>query len=133
MIKRLRNMFVLILVSLGITFMPVSVALAQTDILKPVCNRAGDAPAVCKDNATGSSSSPILGPEGIMTKAVQLLVMILGIVAVFTVVIAGLRIVVSNGDSNTIATMQKAIIAALAGLAVAAIAQAIVTFLLSKL
>jgi len=111
---------------------PVAVS-AATDVLDPVCKNAMNAPAVCKDNATGSPTNPILGPDGIMTRAVQILVIILGIVSVFVIMIAGLRIVVSNGDSNTIATMQKAIIAAAAGLAVAAVAQAIVTLLLSRL
>lgn len=129
----MKQLLFALIIMLGLVVVPVPV-LAQTDVLNPVCKVVDpfDQPAVCKDNAVAASQDPLFGPTGVLTKAAQILTTILGIVSVFVIMIAGLRIVASNGDSNTIATMQKAIIAAAAGLLIAGTSQAIITLVLSK-
>ncbi len=131
MIKRL---ILATLILFGLVAVPAT-AFAQTDVLNPVCKNTDpfNQPAVCQDNAAGTGQDPLFGPTGILTKVAQILTMILGIISVFVLTIAGLRIVASNGDTNTVSTMQKAIIAAAAGLLLAGISQAIVTLVLSKL
>lgn len=131
--KRLLLALLVVLGIGGFVAAPVPV-LAQTNVLDPVCNTTQfDRPAVCEDNAANVGQDPLFGPTGVLTKVAQILTIILGIVSVFVLIIAGLRMVASNGDSNTVATMQKAIIAAVAGLALASASQAIITFVLSKI
>lgn len=134
MMKRLLYSLLLIVGAIGILAAPVP-AFAATDVLNPVCKTADqfNPPAVCKDNATNPTQDPLFGPTGVLTKAAQIVTIILGIVSVFVIMIAGLRIVASAGDSNTVGTMQKAIIAAACGLLVAGASQAMVTLVLSKL
>lgn len=129
----MKRLLLALVVLFGLVAVPLT-ASAQTDVLSPVCKTTDqfNQPGVCKDNSTNPAQDPLFGPSGLLTKGAQVLTIILGIVSVFVIVIAGLRIVASNGDSNTLATMQKAIIAAAAGLLVAGASQAIVTLILSK-
>ncbi len=57
---------------------------------------------------------------------------IIGIVAVIMIIIAGLRYITSAGDANSISSAKNALIYAIVGLIVAALAQVIVRFVLSK-
>lgn len=116
-------------------------ARAQVDVLR-VCKDAsgnllpaGQRPAICDDDATNNSDqdNPLFGPKGLVTKGVQVFAIIVGIAAIFVIVISGLRFVVSNGDSNSVASARNAILYAVIGLIIAALAQVIVNFVLSKL
>ena len=104
------------------------------DVINPVCKDTPEA-AVCKDNQanTASSNSPIVGPNGIVTDVVQILVIVIGIVSVIAIMVAGIRLATSAGDADTAAKARKGIIYAVVGLLIALFAQAIVSFVLSKL
>ncbi len=123
-----------IAVSLGLVFMPASAALA-VDVLGPACQSAPNA-AVCQDNKPGTGSdtdeNPITGPNGIITKVVQILAIVIGIAAVIVLIISGLRLIVSASDSNAVATARRSILYAVMGVVVALLAQGLVTFVLSR-
>ncbi len=91
--------------------------------------------SVCADKAQGQSTSDnyIYGPNGIITKVVNLLSILIGIVAVIMIIIAGIRFAVSGGDPTKVASARNTILYAAVGLAVAALSQAIIVFVLNKL
>jgi hypothetical protein len=63
---------------------------------------------------------------------VDLLTIIVGIIAVFLIIINGLRFITSNGDSNAVGSAKNGIIYAIVGLIIVAFAQVIVRFVLER-
>jgi hypothetical protein len=64
--------------------------------------------------------------------AVNLITTIVGIAAVIMIIVNGLKYVTSSGDSNSISSAKNGIIYAIVGLIIAALAQVIVRFVLSR-
>ncbi len=109
-------------------------ARAAVDVIDPVCNRENSTVSnstVCKER--NPSENPIVGPNGVLTKGIQIVAIIVGISAVFGMVISGFRIITSGGDAGKVASARSGVIFALVGLVVAASAQVIVSFVLSKI
>lgn len=114
------------------------------EILAPVCNSGSPSNAtskdsgICKDNsnagknALGSINDPILGQNGILAIALNVMSFIGGLIAVFVIIISGIEIITSSGDSNTMKEKRKAIIYACAGLVIVVLAQFIVRFVLGR-
>jgi hypothetical protein len=124
---------------LSILLIPVFILSFSTnvfavDILSNTCNNAnsnqpGSAPGICGDNQTNSTKNPIYS---IFKTVLNLLSYAIGFISVVVIIIAGLRMILSGGDPQTLNSARNAIIYAVAGIAVAAIAQIIVVFVLSK-
>ena len=68
---------------------------------------------------------------GIIRAVINILSYIIGIVAVIMVIVAGFKYTKSGGDSNNVSSAKNTLIYALVGLAVAALAQALVHFVFS--
>lgn len=68
-----------------------------------------------------------------MTTVINWLSRIIGIAAIFVIMISGFMLINSGGDSNTATTARRNLVYALIGLVVAAFAQTLVLFVLSKL
>jgi multisubunit Na+/H+ antiporter MnhB subunit len=68
-----------------------------------------------------------------MTTIMQWMARIVGIGAVIAIVVAGFMMVTSNGDSGSQTTARNALMYAIVGLVVAAVAQLVVSFVLRKL
>ncbi len=111
-------------------------AAEPTDVIKSVCDNphATEKPKVCSDNqtATGDDNSPILGPGGIVTKGVQILVVIVGIASVIVIIVGGLKLTTSGGNPENQASGRRAIVYAIVGLMIALLSQLIVSFVLNK-
>lgn len=69
--------------------------------------------------------------KGIIATIIKILSFIIGIIAVIMIIIAGLKYVTSNGDSNSIGSAKTTLIYALVGLVIVALAQLIVHYVLS--
>ena len=63
---------------------------------------------------------------------VSVVLTIVGAIAVFVVVFAGIQMVISAGNTEKVATARKALIAAIAGLVIIFSAQLIVSFVWGK-
>lgn len=104
------------------------------DVIDPVCDNVNQVgrPAACSDNQNvqGVGDELIFGSDGIGTKIVNLLSFIVGITAVIAIMIAAVRIITSNGDSNSISESRMWIIGAVIGLVVVSLAQVTVRFVL---
>ena len=66
----------------------------------------------------------------IIKNVINILLFLIGLIAVLMIVIAGFRFVTSNGDSNTISSARNTILYAVIGIVVAVSAYAIVNFVL---
>lgn len=104
------------------------VTLAQ-DPLDGVCQQNPNA-TICQNR---SSQNPILGPNGIITRVVQIIVMITGIASVIMITVGGFKYTISTGDSSNINSAKNTILYAVIGLVIAIFGQAIVSFVLSRL
>jgi len=106
---------------------------AADNVLNNVCNNAnsyqsGSKPSVCKD-ANASSSNPAYG---IFKSVLNILSYAIGAISVIVIIIAGLRLVLSGGDPQTLTSARNAIIYAAIGIVVFALAQSIVVFALKN-
>jgi len=81
--------------------------------------------------ATRSANGPTVSAT--IKATINILLFVIGISAVIVVVIAGLRMVNSNGDTQAVSKARNAIIYALVGLVIAALAYALVNFVLDQL
>jgi hypothetical protein len=108
---------------------PVSVLAATPNAIID-CSGAADS-TFCQDRDV--SGNPLFGQDGILTKAAQIIAIVTGIISMFIMTIAGLRFVMSGGDSGKIESARGAIIYSAIGLAVALSAQAIVSLVLNNL
>jgi hypothetical protein len=94
-----------------------------------VCQAAGATGAACETK----SDDPITGSNGVLKKAITLVTMAVGVISVIMIILGGYSYVMSNGDPQRIASARNTILYAVIGLVVAASAQFIVGFVLSKL
>jgi hypothetical protein len=106
---------------------------SAVDLFKHTCDSGASASdaSVCEDvqNQQDSSENPI---NKIIKAAIEVLSFIIGVAAIIVLVASGLRMILSNGDSNAVASARNGIIYAVAGIAVVAIAQGIVVFVLNR-
>lgn len=102
------------------------------DPFKYVCNGEAANSPTCKDRAS-STSNPLLGANGIITNVIKLLIIIIGAASVIMIMIGGFKYITSTGDSAKVNSAKDTILYAIIGLAVAIMAQSIVSFVLMRL
>jgi ABC-type dipeptide/oligopeptide/nickel transport system permease subunit len=107
------------------------------DISSPACSGpVAERPEICQD-IVGSSgedaANPLFGPSGILTRAIFIVSLIGAVIAVIVIIIAGMKMPLSGGNSDKIAKSRSQIIYAVVGLIVAVLAQALVQFVLRKI
>ena len=131
----IRRRFLAILAAITVSFIVLLPTMAlAVDIVTPVCTNNGISDsAVCKDAKDGQTKNPLFGPDGVLTKVISVLSIVTAIIAVIIIIIAGIRFVLSGGDPQKVASARNTIIYAAVGLAVAALAQALVQLILDKL
>lgn len=138
MLKLKHALLALALLAAPLLFVPAT-TLAVDPFEQNVCdsNFKGDKPAVCVDkDATqpkaGTDNNPLFGKEGILTRVINLLSLIVGIVAVIIIILAGLKFVTSGSNPQDIANARERLIYAAVGLVIAALAQVLVRFIIGK-
>lgn len=122
--KHLLVTIVLALSSIGIVANTNSYAAAQSEL---ACQGLED---VAGDACGTSTGDPTI--NGIIKFALNLLSFIAGFIAVFMLIIAGLRYITSQGSPEATKGAQSAIIYAVIGLVIVVLAQAIVQFVLNR-
>ena len=115
------------LVLVGATLVSVSGAvLAAPDVyaidLFPACE--GQDSSVCASTGDDATS--------MVTIVINTLLYVLGIIAVFMIIIGGIRYTTSGGDSSGLKTAKDTILYSVVGLVVAIMAYAIVNFVVGK-
>jgi hypothetical protein len=129
----IRNFLVSLAIVLGLTVSlgPVANA-AQVDVFKEVCRKNPTATA-CQEKRAAKNSNPIYGQDGILTKVINILSIIVGIAAVLGIMAAGLRFITSGSNPQQVTVAREMVLYAVVGLIVAALAQLLIRFVLSKL
>lgn len=98
----------------------------------PAYASCGSAKACVQSGVTSAGGSSSTTDIGTLIKTiVNLLLFILGAVAVIMIVIGGIKYTVSNGDSSAVTSAKNTILYAVVGLIVALMAYAIVNFVLN--
>jgi len=72
-------------------------------------------------------------PDCIWTRIINILLVVIGMISVIMIVVGGIRYTVSAGDPKAVTDAKNTILYAVVGLVVAALAGAIVNFVLGRL
>ena len=112
-----------------------SPASAEFNTFEDACTSANSngalTPDICQEGA--GSGNPIAGDQGILTKAANIIAVITGIAAVIVIIIEGMTMTLSSGDSSKIRTSRDAIIYASIGLVVVGLARTLVVYLVGHI
>jgi hypothetical protein len=134
MIQKLKNKLVILasLIMIAAPFgMPVaaSAAVSSTDINEGICAgsnfNVGGNGGGCNDSGTQDNLNKLL------TKIINIISAIVGVVAVIMIIYGGFKYITSGGDSNNVSGAKNTIIYAIIGLVIVALAQLIVHFVLN--
>ena len=130
MIKSIR--FILASLSL-VSVMAFAVPVHAEDVFKGVCSDLqAQSSTVCKSKDLGGKN-PIFGPEGVLTVAINIISIIVGVVALIFVILGGLKFITSGSNPQDVSKARETVIYALVGLMIAGLAQVIVQFFLKKI
>lgn len=107
------------------------VAMAD-DSFNKICSTTDNSndSTVCQEK--NNKDNPLFGPTGIITKATQLIAILVGIASVFMIIVSGIRFITSSGDPNTVNGAKNTLLYAVIGLVIAIIAQILVGTVISK-
>ncbi len=143
MIKRLQLLLAGVLVFGSVGLSGAIVSAADFDLFpNETCKDArlnsdnpSEKPVVCADgNAQQTQDdNSIYGPNGIISKIVNILAIIIGVAAIIVIIVAGIQYMLSTGDPTKVNNAKNAILYAITGLIVAVIARQAVLFIVSKL
>jgi hypothetical protein len=123
--KKIKSIIVSVMMMLGVITLPVAPVFAEA------CT---DSPAQCAQNGTdsvnnqGSNGGTKL--EDMIKIIVNVLLFLLGAIAVIMIIIGGIRYATSGGDASATKSAKDTILYAVIGLVVAILAYAIVNFIL---
>lgn len=81
-------------------------------------------------DCTGDTGSPTV--NGVLWTVINVLSLLIGVAAVIMVIVGGFKYVTSGGDSNAVGSAKTTITYAIIGLLVAAFAQILIRFVLTR-
>jgi hypothetical protein len=128
--KRLSALFALLLLLL----LPASTAFAYN----PLGNACGTSSNVNGGTVSSTACStngqdPITGSDGVLWKVTLVVATVGAITAIIIIMVAGLSMITSSGDTQRVAQARRSIIGALVGLVLIAIAESVVVFVVGRL
>lgn len=111
------------------------VPVRASTLFEDVCGSGTKDSAVCTEQAKGQTakSNSIYGPNGVLGKATNVVTFVVAVASVIIITVAGVKYVLSSGDSSKITQARDTIIYALVGLIVAILARQIIFFVISKI
>ena len=118
--------------SLALIFGFALVAGAQFDPLEQVCEGRDDTSAVCAENERGKTEDPFAGENSTLETVANFLALVTGVIAVIVIIVAGITMMLSSGDSTKIANSRNAIIYAAIGIVGVVLARSIVVFVVNR-
>ncbi|HEY5138591.1 MAG TPA: hypothetical protein VIJ25_04650 [Methylococcales bacterium] len=132
-IKRLFAIFGLLLCLAA----PLTTATVSAyDPLDAACNNADGTTNSATAGSVACSgrtrTNPIIGDQGILRKASNIMAILAGIAAIIVIIIGGMQYMTSGGDPQKAASARNMILGAIIGLVIIAVAQAIIIFILSR-
>lgn len=125
-----------IALSLLVSFSLINLAGATSYI--PACDTSNSTSgtasntAVCQDVQTQANSGGNIVIR-LISDAINVLSFLVGGVALIIIIVSGIRLVVSSGESNAVASAKSGIIAAIIGIVIVVLAQTIVILVLDNI
>ena len=114
------------------TFLPLS-ALAA-DAADATCDpTSGNISAGAQCSKANSNADSLFGPTGIFKTIANIMIFLVGAIAVIMLILGGLQYVISNGDSKRVESAKNTILYAIIGIVVAILAFAAVSFVTGSL
>lgn len=107
------------------------IAAAQFNPLDKACTGAAAGSAACRDKSNNPDS--ITGPNGVIVRVTNIVATIAGVAAVLVMIVYGIVMIVSYGESGKVTQARNAIIAAAVGLVVIVLARTIIVFVINRL
>lgn len=104
-----------------------------TNLFKDVCNNNASGSAVCQDAANRGNTNPVAGPGGILPTVTNILAIIGGLAAVIMIIISGMTMATSAGNTEHVASAKKRLTYAVVGLIVISLGWAIVNFVINRI
>lgn len=120
-----------IIIALVSVFALLLVPLTPVSAVDVFENCTGDAANTTICRATNNDK--LFGAGGLWNNILNIFTYVIGAVAVLMIIIGGLRYITSNGDSQQITSAKNTILYAVVGLVLAAMANAIVNFVLTNI
>lgn len=122
-----------VFVSLTMPFGLLSSATYAADPLGGACDKLTqderEQSTTCNSSVDGDD--PLTGSDGLIIKIARGVALVAGSIAVIVIIIAGITMVTSSGDSQSFKTARDAVIYASVGLLVIAVAGGLVTLVLN--
>lgn len=122
---------------LSVLLFPLYVpAVAAQGLNDDICPPGSTATFCQEDDNTqgaGPNDNRLYGPNGVITRVVRIISLVVGVAAVFMIIVGGIRYITSSGDPNNTNGAKNTILYAIVGLLVAVFAQAIIIFVINKL
>lgn len=101
-------------------------AQANPNPLNAACQTISNESAACQEADKAGTNDPIAGPDGVISKAANILAIISGIAAVVWVILGGLTLITAGGDAQKVANGKSKIVGGLVGIIIIGLAWAIV-------
>jgi hypothetical protein len=124
------------LTMLGLVMVPAGFgSVAYADNVDKACVGAQMAQGKTEANATAACADPDLGSKlpAFINNIINILLFVIGAIAVIMIIVGGLRYVISGGDTGSTKAARDTILYAVIGLVIAIMAYAIVNFVLVRL
>ncbi|HSE29096.1 MAG TPA: hypothetical protein VLA77_00745 [Candidatus Saccharimonadales bacterium] len=136
--KAAQTLMIAPLLVLGLSFVvPVAVNAGPTPTTTTTCNAANpdisQGPAGGAECVRPSADTQLFGSTGIFVIVTNILIFIIGSIAVIMLIIGGIRYTVSQGDQNAITSAKNTILYAIIGIVVAVLAFGAVQFVTNEL
>ncbi len=106
---------------------------SSTGLFKDVCSGNGQNSAVCQDAANKGNTNPVAGTGGILPTVTDVLAVIGGLAAVIMIIISGMTMATSGGNTEHVASARKRLTYAVVGLIVISLAWSIINFVIDRI
>lgn len=129
------KLFLCVLLSAGVfLFAATPLTMAASNPLDPACNANQETKQspLCKQAKAQGTKDPIAGPDGIISKAANIIALVASVGAVLMILIGGFFYVTSAGNAENAKKAKDRIVAALIGLVIIALAWTIVRLITDK-
>lgn len=128
--KRIVFLASLILVGATTFLNPLSVSAQFNDALNQACAGQGADSVACNEIKSGlNDTNPVTSTT---QDVVDLMSLVTGIIAVIIIIVAGVTMTMSQGDSGKIKSSRDAILYSAVGLVVVALSRTIIIFILNR-
>ena len=133
MMSRIKTVtLTLVLALVGFASLTLPVRVGAVDVTSKVCETADNKPAVCKDANSAKTTDPVFGSQGVVTRGVRIFLIVVGIIAIFVILINAVKMITSDGNSDSFSKARNGLIYAAIGLVIILTAQAIISLIVRK-